>query len=87
MVAVSRVTVMDSTGERVQLLQGYPKSHPHVVGHQVPAGHAGSSAPDTQHDAVKAASRRCRSDSLFRYSLIHLPKQHTFACPLWRLTS
>lgn len=39
-VAVSRVTVVDGTGQRVQLLQRHPKSHPHVGGDQVPAGHA-----------------------------------------------
>ncbi len=39
-VSVPRVAVMDGTGQRVQLLQWYPKSHPHVGGNQVPAGHA-----------------------------------------------
>lgn len=39
-VGVPRVAVVDGTGQRVQLLQRYPKSHPHVGGDQVPAGHA-----------------------------------------------
>lgn len=39
-VSVPRVAVVDGTGQRVQLLQWYPKSHPHVGGDQVPAGHA-----------------------------------------------
>lgn len=39
-VGVARVAVMDGTGQRVQLLQRYPKSHPHVGRDQIPAGHA-----------------------------------------------
>ena len=39
-VGVSGVAVVDGAGQRVQLLQRYPKSHPHVGGDQVPAGRA-----------------------------------------------
>lgn len=34
------VPVVDGTGQRVQLLQGHPEPHPHVVGDHVLAGHA-----------------------------------------------
>lgn len=39
-VGVSRVAVVNGTGQRVQLLQRYPESQPHVCGDQVSAGHA-----------------------------------------------
>lgn len=39
-VGVARVAVMDGTRQRVQLLQRYPKSHPHVGRDQILAGHA-----------------------------------------------
>lgn len=39
-VGVSRVAMVDGTGQGVQLLEWYPKSHPHVSGDQVSAGHA-----------------------------------------------
>lgn len=39
-VGVSRVAVVNGTGQWVQLLQGYSESHPHVWGDQVSAGHA-----------------------------------------------
>lgn len=51
-VGASRITVVDGTGQGVQLLQWHRKSQPRVGGDQVPAGRAGDFAPDTQHGAV-----------------------------------
>lgn len=56
-VGVPRVAVMDGTGQRVQLLQWYPKSHPHVGRDQIPAGHA-------------KMTRKCKNELLPHESII-----------------
>ena len=39
-VSVSRVAMVDGTGQRVKLLQWHSKSYPHIGRDQVPTGHA-----------------------------------------------